>query len=49
MSYDDFKTLLMKDKGIDFNETILKKIKLRIKEVFEAAGPKLIGEVRNDY
>lgn len=39
----------MREKGIDFNETILAQIRDRIREVFEAAGPLMIGEVRSDY
>lgn len=39
----------MKEKGIDFYESILGQIRDRIREVFEAAGPLMIGEVRSDY
>lgn len=49
VSYEDFRALVLKDKNVDFNETILPQMKQRIKEVFEASGPKLIGEVRTDY
>ena len=49
MSYEDFKTLLMKERQVDFSEIILPQIKQRIKEVFEAAGPSLVGEIRTDY
>lgn len=49
VSYEDFKTLLMKERGVDFSEVILPKIKERIREVFEACGPQSIGEVRSDY
>lgn len=40
---------MLKEKNIDFNETVLPQIKQRIKEVFEASGQSLIGEIRWDY
>lgn len=39
----------MKERGVDFYESILPQIKQRIRETFEAAGPSLIGEIRYDY
>ena len=49
VSYEEFHNALLKDRDIDFYATILPRIKQRVTQVFEAAGPSLVGEIRSDY
>jgi len=41
--------LLLKDRNVSFQDSILPQIRNRIRDVFQAAAPNLIGEVKKDY
>ena len=41
--------MLLKENNVDFFKEIHPQIKNQITQVFEAAGPNLIGEIRSDY
>jgi tubulin--tyrosine ligase len=49
ISYSDFDKLLLKENQTSFFNKILPQIKQRVAETFQAAGKRLVGEVRSDY
>lgn len=49
ISYSDFDKIMLKENQTSFYHKILPQIKQRVAQAFQAAGKRLVGEIRSDY